>query len=276
MLRFVNQGVNASAEFLMGFWTDKSGWPGLIFASLLSAGLLVLLFQMSSNQPALLRRRNRFVARAIELQLFRHDLSVSFAASGRILAANFLYLKQFVRPLLVALIPMFLVFTQLAHWFEFRPLQRGETAVLEVELDQSYSVLRHPVTAIASPNARLDSPGVRLPTRNELAWRLRAVEAGSGWIEVHIGAVTERKALTVDNRLVRVSTHRVRPGFWPELLHPVEPTLSATGPITNMHLQYPRRELLLGDREIPWSAAAVVLIMLFGLIIGKLFGIRIA
>jgi hypothetical protein len=60
-----------------------------------------------------------------------------------------------------------------------------------------------------------------------------------------------------------------------QLLSPSEPPLDNGGPIRRMQVSYPRRELLIGQSEVPWLVAAFVLIMVMSLILGRLFGIRV-
>src|SRR5690349_15843643 len=101
----VNRPLNFLFDLIMRPFAGESPWPGLIAASLLTAAVLVGLFCVTSNQRAILRARNKFLARTLELLLFQHDLRVSLSSCGRILKANFVYLFQFLLPMAVGLIP---------------------------------------------------------------------------------------------------------------------------------------------------------------------------
>jgi hypothetical protein len=234
------------------------------------------LFHLASNPTALQRTRNELIARVLELLLFRHDWRVSLTACGRIVAANLRYLREFARPFLIGAVPMLLIFVQLECWFESRPLRVGETAVLEVELEKAYPVLTTPVEISVPVLGRLDSPGVRISARNEIAWRLRATETGAGLMTVRVAGISEQKELTVDQRLVRVSTRRVRAGVWRELFAPSEPPLPEGSPLAGIRIQYPSRELYFRGVQVPWTIAAMVLMMICGAICGRLWGVRVA
>jgi hypothetical protein len=208
--------------------------------------------------------------------MFQHDLRVSLTACGRILLANAAYLLQFLRPMAVAVIPLALIFVQIESWFDRRPLQAGEQTVLTVELDSSRPVLKESVSVKLSDNLRLDSLPVRIPTRNELAWRITAVEDGSHWVDVTVGSVKERKSLSVSDRLVRLSSHRESIGIVRQLLAPSESPLDSAGPVRRMQITYPARELLIGQTEVSWLVAGFVLMMVFSLGLGRVFGVRIA
>ena len=272
----LNRLLNACTDWLLTPWSDASPWIALTFASLLTAGCLVVLFHFSADQRALRRTRNRFVARLLELLLFQHDFKINLSACGRIFVANLSYLGAMLRPMLLAAVPLMLLFIQLACWFEWRPLRIGETAVLEVELNQSYPVAKTVVDVALPAIARLDSPGVRTLATNEQAWRVRATGSGSGPIEVRVEGHTERKQLSVGNGMARLSPLRTQSSLWNDVLHPSEAPLAHVSPVTRIEITYPERRLLIWGSEIHWTIAAIVLMMMFGLILGRMFGVQVA
>ncbi|MFO0919254.1 MAG: hypothetical protein U0872_13195 [Planctomycetaceae bacterium] len=272
----INRTLNGLVDLVLRPFTGLSAWPALVVASLLTAAVLVALFGLSSDQEAIRRTRNRFLARTLELLLFQHDLRVSLTACGRIFAANGAYLWQFLKPMAIGLVPLVLIFVQLESWFDRRPLKVGEQAVLTVRLDPSHPVMTTPAEITVPASARIDSPPIRTPSRNEIAWRIVATESGSEWLNLKVGDTTERKSLVVSDRLARVSPRRESRGIVRELFAPSEPPLATDGAVTRMELSYPRREIDLGLTEIPWVISAVVLMMTFSLLLGQLFGVRIA
>lgn len=274
-MALVNRLMNGLFDLLMQPWQTTAPWPGLIVASLFSAAIFVTLFHFTADQNRLRRARNRLVARTLELLLFQHDLRVSFSACGRILAANGLYLGQFLWPMSIGLTPLVLIFVQMECWFDRRPLHVGEPAVLTVALDPAYSVVDTPVEVRVSEQVRIDSPAVRVSARNELAWRVIAVAPGQGWIDVTLAGVTERKALVTGEQLARVSPRRVAPRWTSELFAPSEPPLTASSPVRWMEISYPSREISLGLRDFPWIVVVGVLMMVFSLILARGLGIRI-
>ena len=276
MMSRLNLVINGLFDLLMRPFMVQSAWTCLIAASLVASIVLVILFGFTSNPNAIRRTRNRLLARTLELLMFQHDLRASFTACGRILTANAAYLLQFLRPMAVGLIPLLLIFVQMESWFDRRPLRIGEQAVLSVELDQSKSVLDQTIDLQLPEILKIDSPPVRIPSKNEFAWRIAATGLGDGWIDVITGGINERKSLSTGEQLVRLSKTRETKGMLQQLFSPSEPPLDNGGPIRRMQVSYPRRELLIGQTEIPWFVAAFGLIMIMSLILGRLFGIRIA
>jgi hypothetical protein len=248
----------------------------LLVVSLLTATLLVTIFRVTSNQEEIRRSRNRFFSRALELLLFQHDLRVSLTACGRIFAANLKYLGHFLKPIAIALVPLLLIFVQLESWFDRRPLKVGESVVMVVELDPTQPAASTSAEISASTVARIDSPAVRIPARNELAWRVVASDVGVGWVEVTINGISERKRIVAGSELRRTPVRRERRGFISQLLNPSEPPLPVGGPIRRIEVWYPPREICIGCSKISWPIAAVLLMMVFGLVVGRLAGVRIA
>src|SRR5690349_14583334 len=115
-MRFFNLLTNIVADMVMRPFESLSPWYGLAVAALLTAGVLVFLFHRTSNQAGVRRTRNRLLARTLELLLFRHSLSVSLTACGRILVEDARYLATLMRPMLFGAIPILLVFIQLSAW----------------------------------------------------------------------------------------------------------------------------------------------------------------
>lgn len=276
MIEAFNWLLNGVMDGIMWPWCGESPWPGLMVVSLLTAALLVAIFRVTSNQGEIRRSRNRFLARALELLLFQHDLRVSLTACGRLLVENFKYLRHFLVPAAASLLPLLLIFVQLESWFDRRPLKVGESAVVVVELDPSQPVVSTSAAISAASMAHVDSPAVRIPAQNEIAWRVVASDKGVGWVEVTIDGQTERKSFVAGTHLIRTSIRRDQRGIISQLLNPFERPLPTVGPIRRIEVWYPPREIFIGYRKIPWLAAAVLLMMVFGLVIGRLAGVRIA
>lgn len=267
--------LNAGPDLLMRPFEGESAWPGLVAWSLVASLILVGLFRLSSNQHRLRAARNRLLARTLELLLFRHDLRVSLTSCGRIAVANLAYLGAIARPLAVSAVPMAVILIQMQCWFHGRPLRLDETVVVEARLAPDQARQSPPLELTASPLLQIDLPGVRIASTNETAWRVRAILSGEGWVEARCGDVTERKSVAVGDRLARLSFRRTRNAA-DSLLHPSEPMLSGDGPFEQIDVRYPERLLFAGDHTIHWLVASLALMMMFGIVLAKMFGVNLA
>ena len=276
MIDILNRTMTALFDGLMQPWKMQSPWPAMVVSSLVTAAVLVFLFRISSNPESIRQSRNRLLARTLELLMFQHDLRVSLTACGRILWANAVYIFQFLRPMAVGAIPLLLIFAQLESWFQWRPLHVGERTVLTVDVDAAYPVSSTLAELSLSDGLQLDSPVVRIPSTNQLAWRIKASETVVGWGDVKIGDVTERKTILSGDQLTRLSVQRQTGGQLSGLLSPGESSLASSSPVRRMQISYPLREISLGAREVSWILVCVGLMMVLSLAIGRMFGIRLA
>lgn len=271
----INFLLNSLFELLLPSQA-ASPWPLLLWASAITASVLVFLFAITSNQTAIRDSRNRFLARSMELLMFQHDLRVSLTACGRILAANGRYLSQFLLPMTVATVPLLVILIQVECWLAFRPLKVGEQAVLTVKMAPEHSVIQEPVQLRLAETLQLDSQPVRTPSTNEVAWRIRATADGPAWIDVIAAGFVERKSVVAGPQTARISTRRESGSFLNQVRWPSEPPLKQHSPILQIHLNYPHRQILWNTTEVSWMAAMVGLTIVMSLVFGQLFGIRVA
>lgn len=268
---YVNGVLNWAGNLLFFPFVGKSPWYGMVAASCLTAAVFVWIFRGFSNQSALKRKKGRMFARALELLLFRHDMIVSLKAFPRIAAANASYLKELLLPVGVALIPSVLLLIQLASWFDHRPYDLGESVLVTVDLDERVPVLEGKVLLATSPGLEVETEALRVPSLNQLNWRLRAQNEGAAWIDIQLDEVSLRKSIIVGSGLQKTSECRVRSGFWKKLLHPSEPPIGADNPVEQICVRYPDPELSVAGLDVPWIVAFLVLTMLFGIGFGRFF-----
>ena len=73
MMRGVNKIMTAGFDILLMPLRTESPWPGMLAASLLAALVATTILKWTSNPHAIRRRRDRAIARVLEMALFRHD-----------------------------------------------------------------------------------------------------------------------------------------------------------------------------------------------------------
>jgi hypothetical protein len=270
--------VNSVMGFLMDWllWPFAQAWPALVAAALATSVIMLLIMRWTGSPAAVRRAKDRLVARVLELVLFRHDAFVSFTAGGRVFAANLAYLRTLLRPLAFSILPCLLILSQLSCWFAWRPLRMGEAAVVTVTLLDGFPLLERPVGLSPGEVVRIETEGVRVPALSEIDWRIRAVRNGTDSVEVAIAdEPAVRKQIIVGTAVAKVSQCRTRGGLWDQFLHPAEPPIDKASSIARVHLHYPVRQLWLGNREVDWLVAFVILTMVFGIVLKRPLGVEI-
>ena len=254
-------------------------WPSVTVALIVSASVLALvivgLFRLAGRPQRIRAARNRLVARTLELLLFGHDGRSLLTASGRILAANGVYLWQFVWPLLVSTIPITLLLIQGAAWFGHRPYRVGEPIIVEVRLASGRSVLDTPVALSTAEGLTLTAGPVRIPDRAELCYRLVGTKPGDGWVDLSLEGHTVRKQVVIGEGLNRLTSERCPSRDWESLLHPGEEPLSSDSPIAHVATPYPARTWNWGLSEYDAGLVGVVLALVFSLIFARVLRVSL-
>jgi hypothetical protein len=273
--RALRDGLTATVDGVFALFRDVSPWPALIAGGAIVALLMLGLFRGLTKSNELEKRRNIFLARALELVLYRHSLRANAISFVRLLAANVRYLACLALPFLAATLVVVPLLIQFEGWFERRPLAVGERTAVDVTLASDYPVDTTDVAIGLSPGLRLDSPIVRIASRNAVAFRIAAVEEGTGHMDVGVGSTAERADIPVGPRLCRVTPLRVQAGLSREFWHPGAPPLDAPSPITRIHVQYPERILEFGLYDASWLEAELVIIFMFALLLARPLGVSL-
>jgi len=267
-LSYLNQITGCVVDSLLRPF--DSPWAALATAALATSVLVLLIVRWTSSPATIARARGRLIARVLELVLFRHDAMVSVGAAGRILSANVLYLATLLVPLTVSLVPVALILAQLSCWFDARPLQVGEAAVLEVKLRDGVSVTDQSLTVMGAEAVRVETEGVRIPRLTEIDWRVRGAHPGVDWIEIRCGDESPvRKHVAVGDDFQKVSRQRSRTGLWEQFANPAESPIEAGASVERVEVRYPARQFYLQNTEIDWILAFFVLTIVFGLILKR-------
>ena len=274
-MQTINAIMNAVFGRLVEPLCRMGSWPGMIAASLVCAVIVLLLFRLTSDPAAVRREKNRALARMLECLLFRHDPVAGLGAVVRVVRADLAYLRTMILPLVVSVVPVLLMIAQVHLRFGSRPLRIGETAIVRACLPESVAVMSGLVHMRASDNIVVETAAVRVPARNEIAWRVRAGEQGQGWIELGIGSCVVRKSVQIGSAGAAVSPRRTEPGLWKELLNPAEPPLPGDAPVLWIETLYPATDLELAGLHCHWLLVFLLLTMAMGLIVKKPLGIEL-
>jgi hypothetical protein len=198
--------------------------------------------------------------------LFKDSPSVSLRAQGGVLISAFWLAVLSVVPMLVMVVPVLLILGQLALWYQSRPLQVGEDAVLTLKLNgnagSSWPEVRlEPTDAIST----VTGP-VLVRSKREICWDIQACANGYHRLVFQVGEQTGDKELAIGDGFMRVST--LRPGWrWTDaLLHPSEKPFGPESAIGSIEIDYPTRSSWTSGTDswvIYWFAISMVAALCF-------------
>ena len=259
--------LNTAGDLVMMPFRVASPWPGVVAFSVLVAILAMVAYKYTSNQVALRDARNRMVARVLEIRLYQDDIMGIFGIMLRVMVSSLFYMKESLRPLAVMIVPVLLIMIQMAAWFECRPLEPGDSALLSVTCDEAVDILKANVSATAGEGLVLETEALRAPHQSVVEWRVGARTRGDSWIDVSLGDAVLRKEIRVGSKIQKVSPKRVRTPLWEALLYPVEPLIDKKSPMRSVSLTYPKRDLYVGRFRVDWVLAFFVLTLAFGIML---------
>lgn len=275
--------MNADCGLRIAEWMTEltpSPWPAMLAVSFLTSILILLVFRVTSNRASVRRKKDRLLARVLELALFKDDIVVNLGAFKRVMAANLSYLAELIKPLCLNVLIFVLILPQVSAWFGAHPLRPGEAVILTARFLEEFPVMEQAVSLEPSAAIAVETDAVRIPSKNEISWRIRAdrsrqERSGNSWIDVNINGEKIRKEVTISRTLAQTSRIRLPRGFWNELKNPAEPPLPQDSPLASIEVRYPQHEFALGKLPLNWTGAFIVLTLLFGFLLKKPLGVVI-
>jgi uncharacterized membrane protein (DUF106 family) len=235
-------------------------WIVTVIALVLTPPIL-LVVRALTDQRKVRSTKNAIKGHLLELWLFRDDTRTVLGAQGRILGLNARYVFLTLKPFLVLLVPMALIFIPLEGWFGFKPLRPGDTATVVV----SAAGLADPERAAigASEGLAVETPALRIPATREIAWRIRALHPGEHTVWITVDGRRLEKRVTVKQGLTSVSPARVSAASWETVLHPAEPPLPPDTGIDRIDVGYPPASLNVLGLHMHWLIYFVLATVVF-------------
>jgi hypothetical protein len=238
----LNAAANVAGAWLLAPIGFLPGWLSATLVAAVTGVLLLLAFKHTSNQSAIRRVRNGIKADLLALKLFKDSARVAVQAQGRVLWGAVRLLVLAVVPVVVMLVPVSLLLEQLALWYQARPLQTGEEAVLTVSLKEQAAAQQPEVYLEPTSAVEVVAGPVHVRSKRAVCWNLKAREPGYHRLVFRVDGQPVEKELAVGDRFMRVSNRR--PGWsWTDALsHPAEAPQAATSPVQAIDIEYPERE----------------------------------
>jgi len=264
-------------ELILAPFAGLNPFWGLTVVSFITGALLVFIFKFVSNQEGIRRAKSRVRAHFLEVWLYKHDFKVVMGAIGRVLAANFTYMRYAVSPLLVMIVPVILLMAHLNLFYGYSPLKPGETALLTVQFTSPGSVRDTTLSASASGSFRIDGAPIRTPAKNQVLWRVQAKSAGEGMIRVTWKDGSLEKTIAAGrSRVIRLSPERASESFLTSaLLAPSEDPIPVESRMVKMTVTYPEREISVLGIETNWIIIFFLLSIAAGFALKGVFGVEI-
>ncbi len=242
IMAWVNIPSNIFGKLLLAPVGVLQGWFSITIISAVAGVALLAVFKYISDQETRGKIWDSIHAHMLSLRLFKDSLSVTMRAEAQIFKGAFFLLVYSIIPLLVIIIPVTLLLAQMGQWYQVRPLNVGEQAIVIMKLNHHMGEPFPEVSLDAAPAAEVTAGPVRVLSKGEIYWKIRAIENGKDRLFFNIDNKKVEKALSVGDGFSRVSVER--PGWnWTDILmYPLEKPFGADSMITSIAIDYPDRE----------------------------------
>ncbi|MGH9339929.1 MAG: hypothetical protein ACRD1R_10180 [Acidobacteriota bacterium] len=245
----------------------------LVFVSLLTGILMVWVFGKVSNQEGIRQKKNKIRGNLLGVRLYQHDVAVVLRLQRRIFRDTLSYMGYSLAPMLALIIPLLLIIAQLNLYFSARPFQAGEQALVKARFD-GIALMTQPISLKSSGGVTVETPPVRIDSQSEVAWRVRAQEAGHHRLAVQVGETTVDKGFYVEEGWGPAPGLRTSSAL-DLLLYPGEAPLDPDQNLKSIEVSYRPLPLAIWGWEIHWLVLFFVLSMIFAFAFKGVFGVEL-
>jgi len=269
----LNRILNAGFGLVFAPFAGLDPIWALSAISLLAGVLMLWIFGKVSDQAAIGLVRDRIRGNLIGIRLFGDDLGLLFRLQGRILRQTLTYLRYALVPMLVLLVPFLLILAQLNLRFSARPLEPGERTLIKVKL-RGVSPMSDTVRLEVPSGVSVETPGVRIEERGEVAWRIRVDQPGHHRLTVKAGGDEVEKELIAGGGWGAISPLRAS-ALADLLLYPGERPIRGSSKIERVEVNYAPLPLTLFGWAVHWLLFFFVASIVFGFAFRRVLGVEI-
>jgi len=238
---WLNIPINVVSKFFLSPIGLMPGWLSNTIIAAVTGILLLIIFKYTSNQRAIGKVRDEIKANMLALKLFKDSISVTLKSQVKLFKCAFQLLFYSIIPLLVMIIPVSLLLSQLGLWYQSRPLKVEEETIVTMKLNKQTNSSLPKVNIESIPAAEVLIGPVRVFSKNEICWKIKALEEGYHHIVFNVGGKQVQKDLAIGNGFMRLSQKRPGLKITDVLKHPLEKPFSPDSIVQSISINYPVR-----------------------------------
>lgn len=275
-MSYLNAAISSLFSLLIAPFKNIDPLWSLAIMSLLVGIIMLIIFRYTSNQTAIREVKNKISAYIFELRLFKDDLGIVLSAQKNIFKYNMRYISYALKPMLFMIIPLAVILIQLEGWYGFKALSPKESAVVSLKLTDDGREVMNNISATTTPGLKIDSPALRIPSENEVTWRIQANEAGQNEMTFNVnGQDFSQEVVVSEKGLTRVTPSSFKSGFWNFVLNPGGKAIPQNPYVEEIHISYPLNSVQVYKWGLHWLVILMVLSIAFGFALKGLFRVEI-
>lgn len=275
LILLFNRIVNVIFDILfLPFRSLPPVW-GLIFISILTGVMMLVMFKALSNQERIRETKERMKAHLLELYLYRDDIRLSLIGLKDLFLRNLHYLFLMFKPMIIIIPPTMIILIQLAARFENRPFEPGEQAIVSVRLDESANL--KDVKLVSDDGIDVETAPLRLEDERRIYWRIQAKRAGLWSLHWRYGSQAEivEHDVVVGQPVPKLDSRRSKMSALQSFLNPVSRGLERKTFIRQIHVRYPAKQLRFLGIQMHWLIIFFIVSLIAAFTLKGLFGVVI-
>jgi len=270
---WLNEAANALTSRLFAPIGYLPGWLSLTIIATITGIVMLVIFKHTSNQGAIKATRNDIKANIYALKLFKDNVGVTIRSQGRIFLGVVRSLFLSLVPMLVMALPITMLWSQLALWYQARPLRVGEEAVMTLKLNGPTESPWPKVDLQPTKAVEVTVGPVHVRSQRELCWNIRALTAGEHRLEFQVDGKPIDKELAIGDGFAKVSLLRPGWSWWDALVNPEEQPFNPQSPVQSIDIVYPKRSSWTYGSNT-WVFYWFIVSMVVAFFCGKLLGVN--
>jgi hypothetical protein len=266
-MNFIGQLITSVFNVLSVPFGETNHTLGLVGLSVLSGILFAFVFKWMSNPGAIRHAKDRVKARILEMRIYQDDPVLILKGFGGTVRSNLGYLRVLLKPIVILLVPLVIIWMQLDERYSHRPLEEGARTLLQVQLAEGMDPFQAGVTLSTDGGIVADSRQVRIADTRRIGWRLRVESPGTHDVTLSsTGGGSYTFPVTAEERYQLLG--RKRDTSWTEpLLHPGMPPIPSGSPFAAVELEYASASYPLLFWRVPWWAVFLFYLSLAAIIL---------
>lgn len=270
-----NLAITSLFDLYFGLFADSSPWIGLVILSLVTGIILLFVFKLTSNQKAISQTKERIRGHFLEIRLFQDDPVVIFGSLGRIMRDNLIYLRYTAVPFFFMLVPVVLMLIQMDMRYGYRPFRPGEETILRIKTTEEKTVALDSIGIDTPEFMEVNVMPVRIAAEGEALWGLKITGEGRGEITVEANGNEYAMPVVAGGGVPRAAGARSGGSLYDRLMNPGLKALPAGSGLEIIEIEYPAREMTIGNYNIHWIIIYFVISVVFGYSVKGLFGVEV-
>ena len=275
MLGDVAHSITRCLDWAMALLDRPSGMWSLVWVSVITGVLVLGIVALTTRRVWIELARSRMASAIYEIRLFLDSPRRTLVAQGRFLAWSAVYIVALMPALIVASVPLALMYPHLDRRHGVTPIPIHEPVVVRMDVDAEAdgpAVVPAPEHVDGTSPIQVTAP--LLITQSRVYLRIEVATKGVHTLSLRIAGETLSKQISADSDVQATLPQRSR-GIAVLWTNGDEPAIPGHLPVQSISVAHPERLDAWMGIDMPWWMAWLVLATFAALILKRPLGVTL-